>query len=750
MFKLCFALVAVASALDTEAPTISMDMSEAVGSAFPTKFSMECEVGARCVLPKQRGYDTNDKVVTVSKAIVRNYNDHTKDGSAVKSVDFNRRGVYTFTYRAQDKASNKAEPLVFKLKIVDTKAPAISLGCGNKVNTFDKSEADKDSKSPLCTKDSALDAYDGDVTKLIRYTITRTVKGVEQTICDRCTLAEAQVSVTGTRIGSYTINVIARDLAGSRYGKNGNNKAVSTYYLSVVDTVAPKITINGASPATTECGRKYVDGGSSAFDEVDGKLKPTSSDNVDAGTTGRYTVTYRVSDKSGNDKDARRSVQVTDTAKPSITLTGTQEVFHHSEAGFRYSDAGAVCRDACDGKFAAKGQWVSKFNDRKIASYTYRLTCTDKSGNKITADRKVTVVDKYAPIVKIVGADNMKVEASHTADFEDPGASCFDYIHGNLNNAVRIEGDTVDMESPGTYRINYECKDPAGHRATAATRFVKVQDTKCPMVKINGADVISIEAGFPFKDAGAKARDGFDGDITKSVTTSGDTVNVASAFTMSRSCEEIYAQGARKSGNYFIMATSLSEQRVFCDMKAKGRTFKRCSRCSRRSDSCARYGMKKDSRPNAFACKAFGSKYCVRNSNYYLCRETGSKFEVSSKGRHHSRINRAEQGKYVISYHVKDASGNKECKTGYRTVVVRDSLPPVITLHLQNKRIVPVKPVVTRNPATNPKVNPFLSYKFMAETASVNGWVIAAVASAVTGVSLLAVSAKKTATMVPV
>jgi hypothetical protein len=120
MFKLCFALVAVASALDTEAPTISMDMSEAVGSAFPTKFSMECEVGARCVLPKQRGYDTNDKVVTVSKAIVRNYNDHTKDGSAVKSVDFNRRGVYTFTYRAQDKASNKAEPLVFKLKIVGT------------------------------------------------------------------------------------------------------------------------------------------------------------------------------------------------------------------------------------------------------------------------------------------------------------------------------------------------------------------------------------------------------------------------------------------------------------------------------------------------------------------------------------------------------------------------------------------------------------------------------------------------------
>ena len=70
MFKLALALVAVASALDTEAPTISMDFSEAVGSAvFPSKYQMECEVNTPCTIPKARGFDTNDKTVSVTRKI---------------------------------------------------------------------------------------------------------------------------------------------------------------------------------------------------------------------------------------------------------------------------------------------------------------------------------------------------------------------------------------------------------------------------------------------------------------------------------------------------------------------------------------------------------------------------------------------------------------------------------------------------------------------------------------------------------
>merc|ERR1712072_123348 len=126
-----------------------------------------------------------------------------------------------------------------------------------------------------------------------------------------------------------------------------------------------------------------------------------------------------------------------------------------------------------------------------------------------------------------------------------------------------------------------------------------------------------------------------------------------------------------------------------------------------------------------------------------------------------NRITRAEAGKYVIFYHVSDKAGNKECKTQKRTVTVRDTLPPVITLHLK-KKLIHISASSQKgisgqaNPAVKRGKNPFLakSYKpssvvpnrFMAEqsTSSVNGWVIGAVASAVTGVALLAMTRKTT------
>lgn len=163
----------------------------------------------------------------------------------------------------------------------------------------------------------------------------------------------------------------------------------------------------------------------------------------------------------------------------------------------------------------------------------------------------------------------------------------------------------------------------------------------------------------------------------------------------------------------------------------------------------------------------------------------------------------AGAGKYHITYHVSDKSNNNAVPQT-RTVIVQDTLPPVITLSLKNKLIshhpsVPTHVGISHKmvgglteadypstrasfqPATgktqksvtktfheqyNPaeyKVgdsrytsetgyegfgNPNLS--LMAEAASANGWIIGAVASAVTGVALLGFSARKSAVSVSV
>ena len=111
------------------------------------------------------------------------------------------------------------------------------------------------------------------------------------------------------------------------------------------------------------------------------------------------------------------------------------------------------------------------------------------------------------------------------------------------------------------------------------------------------------------------------------------------------------------------------------------------------------------------------------------------------------------------------SSGNAECSSPSRTVVVRDTLPPVITLHLR-KNLIHTSQDGQKglggqlNPAGFKSENPFLKKaptsvtqnSFMAEgsASSVNGWVLGAVASAVTGLALLSMSARKATTPIAV
>merc|ERR1719261_2242449 len=141
-----------------------------------------------------------------------------------------------------------------------------------------------------------------------------------------------------------------------------------------------------------------------------------------------------------------------------------------------------------------------------------------------------------------------------------------------------------------------------------------------------------------------------------------------------------------------------------------------------------------------------GRKY---KTDTYVC-----KFSAFAKGflKAATRIatRKAEVGKYVIRYYVNDKAGNDECTIRKRTIVVKDTLPPVISLKYGRDQFHKSYP---KQRGVNGEKNPAIKYQnklFMAETASVNGWIVAAVASAVAGVALLSYSAKQSTTTVPV
>jgi hypothetical protein len=127
--------------------------------------------------------------------------------------------------------------------------------------------------------------------------------------------------------------------------------------------------------------------------------------------------------------------------------------------------------------------------------------------------------------------------------------------------------------------------------------------------------------------------------------------------------------------------------------------------------------------------------------------DTGKVASQLQRGEH-TKEKSAEAGVYKIIYEGWDVANNEAARI-YRTVIVKDTLPPVISL---------LNPVTDETLASgsnaalglNGKSTPIPKYNLMAETASVNGWFIGAVACAVSGVALLATSMKKTATSVPV
>ena len=80
------------------------------------------------------------------------------------------------------------------------------------------------------------------------------------------------------------------------------------------DTTPPVITLNGSANVSVTQGDSYVDEGVTASDNIDGDLTSSISvsGNVDTATIGNYSLTYSVTDSSGNNTSIIRNVEVTD------------------------------------------------------------------------------------------------------------------------------------------------------------------------------------------------------------------------------------------------------------------------------------------------------------------------------------------------------------------------------------------------------------------------------------------------------
>jgi hypothetical protein len=760
-------------------------------------WSEKCPAGAttnptNCPFPSAKAWDHTDQDVDVTTRVKLVDEDGASMDVDVNQVNFLKRSTYLFRYDAHDTSGNRAEQVIFALILDDVTAPSINV-CGGASENVEAA-----SDWTLCAGSVAADNID----VLTAADITYTIQAVNNAgsggvfLCQDASHATAATKITTEDVGQWLVTLCASDSAGV-YGTNAvNNKKCESKAVRVSDTRPPIINIHGANPLVHECATTYVDQGATATDLLDTvalnlPCAVTAVSTVDSSVlSAAYTVTYTASDNANNPATpAVRAVSVTDTTNPVIALIGDHEVVHYS--GNTRVDSGTTCTDTCDSAPTTLATtWSRPWNDKVLGEYIATYQCNDGSTNSDTITRKYTIIDQSDPVITIVGDEIVTHEATLTGEYTDQGATCQDYVDGILSHAVEVSGQIVNMRIPGSYEIRYDCQDISQNQAVQMTRTVVIEDTTCPTVQLRGQDQVIIEAGFPYVDAGATASDTLDGDITSKVWTDGDTVDISNAFYTRRSCREIKALYAGAGcGNYWITTTTGRTQ-VWCDMMNGALTYKSITGASTapytssNDGDCPTVGLKMAVFATTAAQDSAAAKYPTLSfaagaTDAYLCStndavdaDLAATFHAGIQGGNHvgtDAITRAETGKYEISYHVNDAAGNTECTTEVRTVIVKDTLPPVITLHLKNQ-LIHTSAHTAGNPAGDDTENPHLASSYtgpaagtvansfpslmaeQAQTSSVNGWVIGAVASAVSGLALLANTLRKTdaAVSVPV
>jgi hypothetical protein len=433
-------------------------------------------------------------------------------------------------------------------------------------------------------------------------------------------------------------------------------------------------------------------------------------------STIQHSAGFTADEKYIQDLTTRRSAtsangayECTDTCDAESALTTT----------VTWNKCKSTQADCC----ANKKDFDSNFSTFKalvVGDWCITYTCTDTSNNSVTKYRNLRNEDHAKPVITILGGDQMVFEASNSANYVDAGATCMDQVDGNISQDVEVSGDVVNLARVGTYKIYYNCKDTANNKADLATRTVVVQDTTCPTCNFKDAAAhqsLVLEASFPYTD-------NFANDVKCSDEL---TANIKPVPTT-------YLGEKNQQGKWQITTTKYTK--TITDTTGVYYTV---------------YTATDDTK---------NSNIISGKKNGVILGGNGCKFQTLDS-----------QGKPTPLAYTSSAYT--------RTIEVKDTLKPVIKLSLKNAQ--GADEIIKAGSADASSASNFAYqkqssnfpspdapvpvaqhtadshlWKLMAEetTSSVNGWVLGAIASAVSGLALLGYSLRKqaqpVATSVPV
>lgn len=329
---------------------------------------------------------------------------------------------YTISYMTQDQSGNIADPVTREIYVVDTTAPTLTL-VGTSPEQIEAGTSFTDQGVEW------EDNYDG----------------------SGSVLASSGIVDTGT-LGDYTLSYTFTDA-------NGNSATAVERIVQVRDTIVPVITLSGSSTMSVAQGYTFTDPGATAVDSFEGDLTSaiTASGSVDTSTQGTYTITYSVSDSSGNTTMQMRTVSVIVGNAPVVTLNGSGSIT--LELGENYTELGATATDVEDGILPVTQS--GSVDTGSVGIYTVSYTATDLSGNVITVMRIVEVVDTTGPSINNPNAASISLKQGEMLNLQT--VTCSDAS----GNCSITQTGSVDTNTLGTYTITYTATDESGNTTTS-------------------------------------------------------------------------------------------------------------------------------------------------------------------------------------------------------------------------------------------------------------------------------------------
>jgi hypothetical protein len=406
------------------------------------------------------------------------------------------------------------------------------------------------------------------------------------------------------------------------------NESSNIRTVTIQDTVDPVIIINGGSSTTLERFGEYIDLGASL--DAGSTLLTTNFSNVDStlshGST--FDIVYNAVDASGNESSNIRTVTIQDTIAPVASLKGPNSITIE-----RY----AVWEDVDPGINLDAGSYITSItglNNTVVATYLVTYNLSD-GVNSNTITRAVTVEDTTAPVITLVNGDegtpDYTVERGTT--YVDPGATA----DGGETVVVNTSG--LNMSVSETYTVTYSATDADGNIGTAS-RTVIVEDTIAPVITLvngdQGTTNYTVQRGTTYVDPGATA----DGGETVTVDTSELNMDVSETYTVTYSATD--ADGNIGTASRIIIVEDTIAPVITLVNGNVGTP-----------------------------------DYTVQRGTTYVdpgaTADGGETVTVDT-----SELNMDVSETYTVTYSATDVDGN--IGTASRTVIVEDTIAPVITL----------------------------------------------------------------------